>query len=482
MAEARPNIVWIYCDELRTDALGCYGHPTARMKTPQIDRLAAGGVRFAHCFCNAPICVASRTSILTGLYPEQTGVYANEGSWKGFEMPVHPLTFPEVFAARGYATANFGKTHVHPDILHWQHDDPTGGGMKELASLVPPDDPSRIRSGRVPSVIGGRLPVTAEEYPANEVTSRALSWMSGQDGPYLARLSLLQPHTPVFPPPPFDRLYDHEPGLDGRIELRPNASAFERKFGEQIIAGQELTEEQVRWARIFYYGLVAWVDTQVARVIEFLEGRGQLDSTILVFESDHGAALGEGGRYAKHVFAPEVHRVPRIIHCPDRLPRGEVREDICQSLDLARTLFGLCGIDPPDPDDWPEHDGPPMQGRDLFAEPDPPEAVFGTIGHGEKESFAFPNAQAGRWDGKRGWPRRACLRTATYRFDRNVRINGRPAAKTLRDEFLCDWTKDPAEATNLAGDQRYQKVLADLSGKLDAHIARPTEPAAVPVK
>ena len=83
----KPDIIWIYCDELRTDALACYGHPRLQLRTPNLDRLASSGVRFTNNFCNAPVCVASRYCTLTGLYPEDTGVYNNEGAWSNFRCP-----------------------------------------------------------------------------------------------------------------------------------------------------------------------------------------------------------------------------------------------------------------------------------------------------------------------------------------------------------------------------------------------------------
>ena len=467
---AAPNVLWIYCDELRADALGCYGHASARVRTPRIDELAARGSLFTDCFCNSPICVASRTATLTGAPCERTGVYANEGAWPGFAMAEAPETFPEVLARHGYATASFGKSHVPRELAPWGHEDPTGGGMKEIFDLVPLDDPSRVQSGRVRSVIGGRIRPPLDHYPAEAVASRAMQWMAAQeDRPWLARVSLLQPHTPVFPPPPWERLHERDPGLDGAIPPRAGASAFERRFGEEVIAGHEMPAERVRQARVDYYGLAAWIDTQVGRLLDFLAQRDATGETIVVFESDHGAALGEGGRFAKHVFAPEVHRVPRIIAAPGLAPAGARRDDLCESLDLGPTLLSLCGVEPP----------ASMAGRDLFRDP-APEPVVATIGHGERESLAFPNAQRGAWDADHGWPRRTCARTSRYRLDANVRIDGGPVPESLRDVFLCDRATDPRETTNRADDPALAAVRAELEAAVDARAAEAREPARLP--
>jgi arylsulfatase A-like enzyme len=119
----QPDIIWIYCDELRTDALGCYGNTRIDPHTPNLDRLAQSGVRFTNNFCNAPVCVASRCSTLSGLYPEDTGVYNNEGAWPNFRLPRRLNTFPHVFAQNGYTTASFGKTHVPPEMRHGANPD-----------------------------------------------------------------------------------------------------------------------------------------------------------------------------------------------------------------------------------------------------------------------------------------------------------------------------------------------------------------------
>ena len=205
----KPNIVWIYCDELRTDALGCYGHPLIQPQTPYLDALAENGTLFEECFCNAPVCVPSRVSTLTARPPEETGVYHNEGAWRGYRMPTEVITFPQVFAENGYTTANFGKWHVPPEMNRWDVCDSDGSGMDDLFAIVPRDDPSLIVPEGVPTYLGGTFP-PGVPYPHTVLVDNTLAWMAQADRPFLVRLSFLEPHTPVFPPPPFDTLYDPE--------------------------------------------------------------------------------------------------------------------------------------------------------------------------------------------------------------------------------------------------------------------------------
>lgn len=463
----KPNIVWIYCDELRTDALGCYGHPVIRPQTPHLDSLAENGTLFEQNFCNAPVCVPSRVATLTARYPEETGVYHNEGAWRGYRMPVEVLTFPQVLAANGFATANFGKWHVPPEMNRWDVCNPEGGGMNDLFAIVGRDDPSVIMPKGVPTYLGGAFPANVP-YPHTVLTDNALTWMAQADQPFLARLSFLEPHTPVFPPPPFDTLYDPEAFRDvvgQRHDFTPTetTSAFEAAFAG-VLQPESLTPQEIRLAQAYYYGLVAWVDEQVGRVLRYLDEAELMDDTIIVFGADHGASLGESGCWAKHTYAPQVHRVPRLIQWRNTLPGGVRRTDLTQSLDLARTLFGLCGIEPP----------PTFRGRNLFRD-DPPDAIYATLGFGEPASRAFPNLKVGAYPETVGWPRRACVRTAGYRLDKNVRVNGRAPLPHEEDVALYDVRNDPLEITNVADAPAYAAIRSRLTAMLDAHVAGAVE-------
>ncbi len=457
---SQPNILWIYCDELRTDALGCYGNPYAKMQTPHIDWLAQSGVRFDNCFCNSPVCVASRTATLTALYPEQTGIYHNEAVWPHYRFDDPPLTFPALFAQHGYRTANFGKVHVPASLDVWQHSDTSGSGMAEFYEEVDSASLQIIRPPGIPAAVGGVYPAD-RPYPPAKVTANALRWMADADEPFLARISLLQPHTPVFPPPPFDTLYRDAPFPDS-VDRACALSQFEARFAE-VIRAHEMSSEEIFFAHVHYYGLVAWIDSQVGRLLDFLRARDQLEETIVIFEADHGASLGECGRFQKQTFAPESQRVPRLISWPGTLPPAQ-RTDIVESLDLARTLCTLVDI-PTDAQ---------FAGRDLFHDP-PPAAVYSTIGYGFRSSRAFPNLGVGEYVNGHGWPRRACIRTEQYRLDKNVRIDDEHVSGADADIFLADVRDDPQERTNRAGNPFYEDVVAQLTIMLDNHTAGAVE-------
>lgn len=452
----KPNVIWIYCDELRADALGCYGNKYAHMETPNIDAIAESGVIFRNCYCNSPVCVPSRTSVLSGLYPEDTGVYHNEGFWSQFRMDTLPALIPDVFAEQGYVTANFGKVHIPHQLQPWAVNEPgrIGAGFAPARGVAT----DIIRGAGVPMTLGGRYPGDAA-YPPEQNTDNALRWLSTAEGPYFVRVSYLQPHTPILSPPPFDMMYENGE-FHRRFEENQEGSVFERCFAD-IVRGRELTDEQIFLAQVNYYGLVSWVDSQVGRITDFLRSSGQLQDTIVMFGADHGVSRGEGGgRYGKHTYAPEVHRVPLLISWPGNLARGQDRADNCECLDSGRTLFAMCDIDAPDQ----------FKGRDLISE-DAPEAVYATIGFGFDDSRTFPNMGVGEYVDGHGWPRRTCVRTQRYRLDKNVRLDGQAVDPAMTDVFLADVVADPEEHHNVAEDPAYADVVADLSAMIDRHVA-----------
>ncbi|WP_330181004.1 sulfatase-like hydrolase/transferase [Nocardia sp. NBC_01503] len=451
MNPAAPNIIWLYCDELRADALGPYADSAAgpgfSPRTPAIDALAENAVVFRECFTNSPVCVPARTAILTGQPPERTGVYHNEAYADGFPMPAGLTTFPEVFAGHGYRTASFGKHHAPAALTPWQHTDSTGGGMRDPFSAHDPAELDILTTPGTGFIVAGTVPEGGRYLP-ERVTDHTVDWIAEHaDTPFLVRASYLQPHTPVIVPHEFSAMRDRDDGPGG-APAQEVSSPFEAAFAD-VSGGQGLSAAQQRRARSAYHNLVSWIDSQVARIVAALQRAGVADRTVIVLTSDHGAHLGETGAFGKHTFAPQAHRVPLIIAAPGLAPGH--REDLAQSIDLARTLFGLCGIDAPDS----------FGGRDLFVDP-APRAIFATIGFGAVWSTAFPNKMYGRYPGGHAWPRRSCVRTDRFRFDMTTRVDGRAPTPEEEEPFLADRAADAAERTNLAEHPRYRSMVTRL--------------------
>ena len=465
----QPNILWIIADELRTDALSCYGHATARLKTPNIDAIAESGTLFLNTFCNSPICVSSRTSMLTATYPEENTVYGNEGGWRSFPFDLPLTTFPEHFANNGYRTVNFGKSHVVSGLNPWQTNNTRGGTLVDVLDGCNQQDMELIVTPTLKSPLGGVYPDNVS-FPGAEVTRNAISWLDreAKDGsPFMLRLSYLQPHTPVVPPRQYRDTYRNEdfPQLS---KIGGSTSVFESTLAADI-QGKALSEADLRRAQYEYYGLVAWLDDQIGQVLNALRRLDLEDLTIIVFNSDHGASLGERGLFSKLIFAPQVHRVPSMIAWRNTLPSGIRRSDGSELMDLARTLCGLAGI-PPD------HQ---FRGRNLFAD-DAPEYIFSSIGFGQPGSLSFPNSRFGTWPDGSGWPRRSCVRTSHFRLDMNVRKDGAPSRPDTEDIFLADCLADPNELNNLAGEPALASIVNHLGSLVRRHAGSGREPAFIP--
>ena len=463
-----PNIVWIFCDELRADALGCYGNPYTAIKTPNLDHLARDGVRFDRFYVNSPVCVSSRVAIKTGQYPEQTGIYHNEGMFTYAPEQPAPV-FTHNLSAHGYSTINFGKTHVPAALRPFQVDDREGSDQFALRALVRGADPTvsrTVHGSNGLGIIAARYP-SELPYPPSSVTDHAIAWIRAQDGttPYLCRVSYLQPHTPVTVPDPWATTYDPRDFPDS-VTASTTVSTFERRYGE-ICGGAELSPENLQWIHACYYGLVAWIDDQIGRLLDALHESNSGRPAAIVFTADHGVNLGEQGALGKQLFTPQCQRVPLILYWPGVLSGGTTRSDLCQGIDLATTFCAIAHVPAP----------PAAVGRDLIRQ-DSADLCFGTIGYGEPGSTAMPMLGLGRYVDDGGWPRRACIRRGHLRLDRNVRIDGHAidAADADADVFVSDARVDPTETHNLAGDPDYARPAQELSALLDNHIDGAIEP------
>lgn len=448
----QPNFVYIFCDELRADALGCYVPEKNYIHTPNIDALAAEGIRYENCYCNSPVCVPSRASLLTGLYPEEIGVYQNEASIPPFEMQAEFRTIPSVLAQNGYQTASFGKTHLpwHMDSgFSYENSD----GSEMTLGLQGFDEAEQVirSSGVTSNILGGLYPNDREFHPA-VITENAVRWMKEQDDPFFVRISYLQPHTPVIAP----RRYASCDGIpfDESLGSVGSLSHFERHFAE-LMDMKRMPPKHVRAMKRDYFDLVAWVDEQVGVILESVKQIANGRDTIVIFNSDHGVSLGENASFGKMTFNGCAQKVPLIIaYVPDQ-EKGTVVQELCSNIDLGRTIFGLAQVGP----------DPQFGGRDLLKE-GPSGEVYASIGYGSKWSFPFGYDAVGDYKEGCAWPRRACLRRGTYRLDMNVRINSEPVPEAEEDLFFTDSAVCPEENVNLCRDPRYEAVCAQMRQEL----------------
>jgi arylsulfatase len=437
-------ILWIMCDELRADALGSYGNRW--IKTPYLDDIAQRGIVFTSAYVQSPICVPSRASMLTGRYPHTLDVLDNND-----RLADREVLFPEIFFRHGWQTVNIGKLHHRGARPGFQYNLQMEWGEEASAfELRRGLDPKKYNVGVLPAgpvIIYGTNPEPADRTMDAVKVDYATEFLKKRARlPFLMRVSLNFPHTPVLPPEPYDRLYDPE-----RMELpvvapqELDAKPQVEKLFRQWMGVSKLTEKQLRLARGHYYGLVSYVDSLIGRLLVALRETGLDKSTIIVFTADHGTLLGEHGLFFKGVFYRPITNVPLIISAPGILPQGKVIEELVELVDLAPTLLEMAGIEVPSN----------MHGRSLVplirGETKGRHEVFSEI----RNTFGSLGERGSRDSISRS------VRTKEW-FYVSVSEGGKHV-----DGALYDLKKDTEEIHNLYYDARYRETVKALEEVLE---------------
>ncbi len=390
MAKAR-NILFIMFDQLRWDYLSCYGHP--HLHTPNIDRLAARGVRFDRAYIQSPICGSSRMSTYTGRY-----VHSHGASWNGIPLKVGEITMGDHLRKAGMDCYLVGKTHMRADAegmarLGLEPDSLIGARVAECGfdvferddGMLPegPDgyyDPDGAKeynkyltakgyesdnpwhdfanSGldAEGNVLSGWFLKNATE-PANiaeedsetpYLTGRGMEFMETHEGPWCCHLSFIKPHWPYIVPEPYALMYGPEhvlPVVRSEAE-RQTAHPVLKAFMDTKI-GQTFSRQEVREAVIpAYMGLIKQADDQMGRLFDWMEQTGRMDDTMIVLTSDHGDFLGDHWMGEKTFFHDASTKMPLIIYDPSPeadATRGTVCDALVESIDLAPTFVDVAG-------------------------------------------------------------------------------------------------------------------------------------------
>jgi arylsulfatase A-like enzyme len=386
------NIIWIMCDQLRHDYLGCTGHRT--LKTPNIDALAARGVRFSNAYVQSPICGPSRMSFYTGRYMRSHGSH-----WNGWPLRVGEPTLGDHLKKIGVRNVLVGKTHMAPDLeglkslgiapdsiigVHvsecgfepYERDDglhPTGRPrprydeyLRERGYDAPnpwehwansgADADGNLQNGwlLVHADKAARIPEEHSETPY--MTRRAMDFIeeAGQDGrPWCLHLSYIKPHWPYIAPEPYASMYgasDVQPAIRSQKEreaAHPVFAAYMDMRYSRNMARDEAREKVIP----AYMGLIKQIDDQVGVLMRYLEARGALDTTMIVFTSDHGDYLGDHWMGEKDLFHDQSAKIPLIVIDPSGAAdatRGTVSDALVEAIDLAPTFIEVFGGTPPD--------------------------------------------------------------------------------------------------------------------------------------
>ncbi|MHC4404846.1 MAG: sulfatase [Planctomycetota bacterium] len=448
-AEPRLNVLFIISDDLN-NSLGCYGHPL--VESPNIDRLARRGVRFERAYCQFPLCGPSRNSMLTGLYPNSTGILANSQIFRQ-TIPRH-LSLSHAFRREGYFAARIGKLYhynVPKSVGTNGHDDP-GSWELELNPagcdrLLEEPDIFSLRPGSFGGTLSWYASPRGDLLHTDGMLASDAEWVlercaRDRGRPFFLAVGFYRPHTPYVAPKTYFEGYPQPrmPLVEGVEEDQKDLPA--PALGSHKKEHELLTDELRRQAVQAYFASITFMDAQVGRVLDALDRLGLADDTVVVFTSDHGYHLGEHGLWQKMSLFEESARVPLIVAAPGIAREGGVARAPVGLVDLYPTLTELCGVDAP-------HN---LQGQSLapiLANPELPGRGWAlsqvTRGPKTRRTFGFT------------------LRTPGWRYTE--------WDQARQGRELYDHQTDPREQNNLADDPAQADRVADLSTELHAAVA-----------
>lgn len=382
------NILFIMCDQLRADYLGCNGHPTIR--TPNIDALAARGVNFSRAFCQAPVCGPSRMSFYTGRY-----MFSHGATYNNVPLRIDEWTLGDYMRELNVRTGLVGKTHFQADrqtmtrlgidpadfptlsqcgFEPWERDDglhPDQTADPNLAYNTylrqqgyngdnPWHSVANSADGPDGEILSGwymrnaRLParVKAEHSETAYMTNRAMEMIDAlADDPWCLHLSYVKPHWPYLAPAPYNDMYS------AADILLANRDAAEKTTAHPVIEAFMQHEESLNFSRNevretvipAYMGLISEIDDHIGRLMAFLEAQGRLDDTLIVLTSDHGDYLGDHWLGEKEMFHEESLRIPMIVVDPSSEAdgvRGSPDARLVEAIDLIPTFVETLGGNP----------------------------------------------------------------------------------------------------------------------------------------
>ncbi|MEY4485148.1 MAG: hypothetical protein RL693_2600 [Verrucomicrobiota bacterium] len=349
------NVLFIAVDDLG-NVLAPEGHPLAR--TPNLDRLAANGVRFDRAYCQIPLCNPSRASVLTGMRPDATGVFDLDRHFRSSVPEV--VTLPELFLKKGWFTARVGKIYHYDvpkgigtdgldDKASWQQVvNPKGRDVADEALITNPTP------GKPISAAMSWLAADGEDTEQTDgmVASEAIKLLEAHRAePFFLGVGFFRPHTPYVAPKKYFDLYPLEtmqlPKAPTNDRDDIPLAAFAHNNATPNYGLDELTCRQALQA---YCATVSFVDAQIGRVLDALEKLGLAEKTVVVLWSDHGYHLGEHlGMWQKRCLFEESARAPLLIRAPGMKGNGQSCSRVVEFVDIYPTIAALCDIAPAQP-------------------------------------------------------------------------------------------------------------------------------------
>ena len=350
-APAQPNVLFFYVDDLNYD-MGTFGHPV--VQTPNIDALAATGVRFAEAHCPYPVCGPSRLATLLGQHSHETTLLGN----RGYDLDVAEFNgipaLPKFFRQAGWETFGIGKIfhkkQVHADAWDGYYDE-----WHDTNVAYPPHpDPSQasqlVYGGPYlngPTGALGRMEDT-------KFSDEAIVQINTLSQPWFLTVGYVAPHTPFIYPEAYDSLYDPN------VDVPPLPPEEQTNWQDEVPfdmyrndvaldpAWGATEDERRRQALVHYWRTITYIDHEIGRVLAHLDASGQRDDTIIVLLSDHGWSFGTHARYGKIGLYQQSSKAPMIISVPwETGSAGQTCDEPVEHVDLYPTLAEYCNLTAP---------------------------------------------------------------------------------------------------------------------------------------
>lgn len=440
-APDRPNVLLIMSDDLNT-ALSGFGH--AQCKTPELDRLAKQGVSFQRMYCQFPICGASRSSLMNGLYPYSTGDLGNTTKFRMTRPDA--VTMSQLFKNDGYYAGRVSKiyhmgipneiiagTAVADDPESWTEAFNIQCGEQNLAGKKIDHSPGWNSSQTFQRVeaVGGDL-----EMADGMAATKAIELLAEhRDGPFFIALGFVRPHVPLVAPEEYFRDYPEQEMILAEVPDDDLDDVGKATRAYKTTASLKIEREDMPGILSAYYASVSHMDAQVGRVLDALDELGLRKNTIVIFSSDHGYHLGEHHKWQKQHLFEQTARVPFILSVPWMTKtHGASANQICELVDLYPTVSDLCGLKPPSY----------LQGismRQILADASTTEW--------EKSTALTVSTKGG-----------VSLRTENWRYTE--------WGKGRQEVELYDLAKDPQEFVNVANEPTYKDARKKMAALLAA--------------
>jgi arylsulfatase A-like enzyme len=429
--DQRPNVLWFVVDDMSAN-FSCYGEPL--IETPNVDRLAREGTRFAHAFVTAPVCSTCRSALITGMYQTTIGAHHHR-SGRGVEKIYPPegvVPLPVLFQRTGYYTC-------------------IGSGLSNFD-----------RSGKQNSA--GRLGKTDYNFEWDASMYDGSDWAGRKPGqPFFMQVQLAGGKLRGGNSESARRLSER-----ARSEFGKATDPAEVRLPPYYPQDPVLLED---WAA--YLDACRFTDQHVGKVLKRLEREGLLDQTLVIFMTDHGISHARG----KQFLYDEGTHIPLVVRGPG-ITSGAVREDLIEHIDVAAISLAAARIEPP----------PAMQARNVVAKNyQPRKAVFAARDRCDETVERLRSVRTERWLYIRnGYPSRPHLQPNAYKDKKSIvqalrQLHSEGKLDELQDrllfsptrpaEELYKWTKDRYQVRNLADDPAHQQTLVEMRGQLDRWIA-----------